>query len=589
MNSYNRSETAVFALGGLGEVGKNLYCIEDDSSIILIDCGVMFPEDDLPGIDYVIPDYSYLALNQCKIKALLITHGHEDHIGSIPFLLQKITIPMIYAPRLAAALINNKLEEHRIRQKVNIIEVDGNSSINIDRFHIDFFTVTHSIPDSLGISIDTPNGRIVHTGDFKIDLTPIGQHMDIHKIAKIGSDGVTLLLSDSTNAEVPGLSLSEKKVVEQIHDVFKNTTGRLLVATFSSNIHRIQQIVEAAVNFKRKIVIIGRSMEKTVSIGRKYGYIKCPDSQIIDIENLKLYRPEDLLILCTGSQGEPLAALSRISNGTHKYLRIMPGDTVVFSSSAIPGNAKSINKVVNQLYRQGANVLTNSILNNIHASGHANQEELKYMLTIVKPKYFMPIHGEYRMLKIHTELAQSLGIPKENTFVLANGDVLLLNRGVVRLGNRLSAEDIYVDGKDSSGLSGAILRDRKILSSDGVVICLVTMDSHTNTLLTKPVITSRGFMKLDETDNLSKEASKYVEEQLNDLFKNGKVTFASIKNTIRNSISSIIYEKTSRNPMIIPVIMNKRDDDEKVLDYMIKDARKRKKTVAKIEENKKGK
>ena len=580
-NSFTRSETMVYALGGLGEVGKNMYCVEDEKSLIIIDSGVMFPEDELLGIDYVIPDYTHLVNNQYKIRALLITHGHEDHIGSIPFLLQKVTVPIIYAPRLAAALIKNKLEEFRIRQKVNIVEIDGTTSLTIDDFKVDFFTVTHSIPDSLGIAIDTPNGRIVHTGDFKIDLTPIGQHMDLHKIAMIGQAGVTLMLSDSTNAEAPGLSLSESRVVEQIHDIFRSTTGRLLVATFASNIHRIQQIVEAAVSFRRKIVIIGRSMEKTVSIGRKYGYIHCPDSQIVASNNINLYRPEELLILCTGSQGEPLAALSRISNGTHKFLKIIPGDTVVFSSSAIPGNAQSINRVVNQLYRQGATVVTNSVLNNIHASGHANQEELKYMLSLLTPKYFMPIHGEYRMLKIHAELAQSLGIPKENTFALANGDILLLKNGDVKLGQRIVAEDIYVDGKDSSGLSTAIIRDRKILSSDGVVICFVTMDSRTNSLLVPPKIVSRGFMRINETDDLAKQATSVVTNSINELFQ-GKPTFSGIKNAVRNSLSTFIYEHTNRNPMIIPVIMNKLSENDEVLNYVIKDANRRKKTIAKI-------
>ena len=427
----------------------------------------------------------------------------------------------------------------------------------------------------MGISINTPNGRIVTTGDFKIDLTPVGQHIDLHKIAAIGKAGVTLLMSDSTNAEVEGLSLSESKVVAAINEVFKTTMGRLIVATFASNIHRIQQIVEAAVSFKRKILIIGRSMEKTVSIGRKYGYIKCPDSSIITVDQLKLYRSEELMILCTGSQGEPLAALSRISNGTHRHLHIIPGDTVVFSSSPIPGNAMGINKVVDQLYRQGANVLTNSILTNIHASGHANQEELKYMLSLMSPKYFMPIHGEYRMLKIHTEIAQSLGIPKQNTFIMSNGDTLLMYKGSVRVGRRLDADDIYVDGKDTSGLSTAVIRDRKILSSDGVVCCLISMDSHTNTLLAPPYIVSRGFIHLDQSDQFTKEASKVVENALNELFK-GKVTFSNLKNTIRNSLSSFIYEKTHRNPMIIPVTMNKREKEEDVLDFMVKDSKKRK-------------
>ncbi len=560
MAKINNIDTAIFALGGLGEIGKNMYCVEHGNSIIIIDSGVMFPEADYPGIDYVIPDYTYLIQNGSKVKALLITHGHEDHIGGIPFLLQKVNIPVIYAPRLAAALIRFKIEEFKIKTKVNIIEIDGDSSISIGDLNIDFFATTHSIPDSVGICITTPNGRILSTGDFKVDLTPVGQRIDLHKIAAIGASGVTLLMSDSTNAEVPGISLSETNVVKSIQDVIDSAPGRLIVATFASNIHRIQQIVEASVKFKRRIVVFGRSMERTVSIGRKYGYIKCPDEYLIDPSTLNAYRPEELLILCTGSQGEPLAALSRISNDSHKYLRVAPGDTVVFSSSPIPGNAQSINRVVNALCRRGANVLTNSILTDIHASGHANQEELKYMLSLVQPKYFMPMHGEYRMLKIHSDLAKSLGIPKDHTFVLSNGDVVLMNNGECRLGRRVETDDIYVDGKDSSGLSTAVIRDRKILSTDGVISCLVTMDSRTNTLLAKPTIVSRGFMHLADSQEFINEASKQVNDALDDLFK-GKVTFSGIKNTIRNTLSTYVYDKTNRNPMIIPVIMNKIETD----------------------------
>jgi len=576
MAGFSRCDTSVFALGGLGEVGKNLYCVEHEDTLVLIDSGVLFPEADLPGIDYVIPDFSYLIFNQYKIKALLITHGHEDHIGSIPFLIQKVNIPVIYAPRLAAALIRAKLEEFKMKGRVRIEEIDGDTSLSIPPLQIDFFQTTHSIPDSVGISIKTPNGRIVTTGDFKIDLTPVGQKIDLQKIAAIGNDGVTLLMSDSTNAEAQGLSLSESAVVKSIHEVFKNTKGRLIVATFASNIHRIQQIVEGAVSFKRKIIIIGRSMEKIVAIGRKYGYIKCPDNYIIEVETIKQYRPEELLILCTGSQGESLAALSRIANGQHKDIRIIPGDTVVFSSSAIPGNQADISKVVNQLYRMGATVVTNSVLSSIHASGHANREELKYMLSLFKPKYFMPIHGEYRMLKIHSEIAQSVGMPKENTFVLGNGDTLLLENGEVRVGKRIDADDIYVDGKDSSGLSTAVIRDRRILSREGIVLCFVSMDSRSNTLIGHPYIVSRGFTLLSNSKEYMAHASKVVEDSLNELFK-GKVTFQNIKNTIKNSLAGYIYETTNRNPLIVPVAMNKRESLDEVLNYMIKDYSKKKK------------
>ena len=557
MANSNHGDTAVFALGGLGEIGKNLYCVETDSSLVLIDSGVMFPESDYPGIDYVIPDYTYIIQNAYKLKALVITHGHEDHIGGIPFLIQKVNVPIIYAPRLAAAFIKHKLEEFRIHQKVRIIEIDGDSSFKVGDMTIDAFSTTHSIPDSLGFRITTPNGKIFTTGDFKIDLTPVGgQHIDLHKIAKFGQEGIDLMLSDSTNAEVPGISLSERDVVNSIHDVFNDAPGRLIVATFASNIHRIQQIVETAVAFKRKILVFGRSMERTLEIGRKYGYIKCPDASLIMPETLRAYKPEELLILCTGSQGEPLAALSRIANDSHKYLKIAPGDTVVFSSSPIPGNAQSINHVVNALCRRGANVLTNSILTNIHASGHASQEELKYMLSLVTPHYFMPIHGEYRMLKIHSEIAQELGVPADHTFVLSNGDVVLLHNGVCRLGRRVETDDIYVDGKDSSGLSTAVIRDRKILANDGVVSVLIAMDSHSNRLLSKPIIVSRGFMHLVGNEDFNYAANKVVTAALEELFK-GKVTFSAIKNTIRSTLSSYIYNKTNRNPMIIPVIMNK--------------------------------
>lgn len=563
MGSIIQNDTAVFALGGLGEVGKNTYCIEHEDSLIIIDAGVRFPEDDLPGIDYVIPDFTYLVRNQYKIKALIITHGHEDHIGGVPFLLQKVHIPLIYAPRLAAGLIRNKLDEFRIREKVNLVEYDESTQLTLPPFKIEFVAVTHSIPDCYGIAITTPNGLIFSTGDYKIDLTPVGQqHINLAKIAELGKRGVTLMMADSTNAEMDGISLSERAVVKSIHEIFQTTPGRLFVSTFSSNIHRIQQIVEAAVEFKRKIVIFGRSMEKTVALGRQFGYIQCPDSSIIDNpESIKYIRPEELLVLSTGSQGEPMAALSRIAKGQHKHIRIFPGDTVVFSSSPIPGNAMSVNRVVNLLVRSGATVITNSVFTNLHASGHANRDEMKFMLALVKPKYLMPMHGEYRMLKIHADMGVQLGIPKENTFVLSNGDVLYVNNETVRTGRRIDTDDIYVDGNDSSGLSTAVIRDRKILASDGVVAVLVSMDSRNNSLLSTPALVTRGFMYFSEDNDFIKEAQKLLNQSLKDVLK-GKVTFSDIKNTVRNSLSSFIFTRTRRNPMIIPVIMNRREPSE---------------------------
>ncbi len=553
------SPVRIYALGGLGEVGKNTYCIEDDDNLILIDAGVMFPEESVLGINYVIPDYTHLKNNRYKIRALFITHGHEDHIGGIPFLIQNVHIPVIYAPKLAAALIKHKLEENNIRDKVLIQEIDEDSLINVaDDFRVSFFHMTHSIPDSYGICVDTPQGRIVTTGDFKVDLTPVDHDISLSKIARIGEEGVDLFLSDSTNAEKEGYTPSERSVIDSINEVFTKAPGRLIISTFSSNVSRIQQIVEAAVAHKRKIAIIGRSMESIITMARKYGYIKIPDSAILSADNVKSIKSSsEICILCTGSQGEPMAALSRIANDEHPTIKVQPGDTIVFSSSAIPGNTASINRVVNKLTRKGANVLTNSILSNLHASGHPSKQELRLMLKLVKPKYFMPVHGEYRMLRIHAELAQSLGMPKDHTFVLGNGDTLVLFHHNVKQGTRIHADDIYIDGKDISGLSTAVIKDRKDLSQDGMISVLLAIDSKTNSLLMKPKIISRGFLAAsNKTDLLLNNALDILVKELNELFKS-KVTFNEIKNTVRNTISQVIFITTHRTPMVIPLIMNK--------------------------------
>ncbi len=560
----NSTKTAFFALGGLGEIGKNTYCIEHGDSIVLIDAGVMFGDEYLPGVDYVVPDYTYLVENKEKIKAVVITHGHEDHIGGIPFLLKNVAVPHIYAPKLAASFIENKLKEHKVTSKTKLVEITSASKLKIGPFAFSFFDTTHSIPDSLGVIVDTPNGKIVTTGDFKIDLTPVGKDIELHKIASLGNQNVTLLLSDSTNVERSGLTLSEKSVVESIHDIFRNTNGRLIIGTFASNVHRIQQIAEAAVIFKRKILVFGRSMEKTITLGRKLGYINVPDNYFITPGMAKDLRADEILIFCTGTQGEAMAALSRIAAGQHRNIKAMPGDTVVLSSSAIPGNTAAINKVVNQLSRSGVNVLTNSVISNIHSSGHASREELKLILKLIKPNYFCPIHGEYRMLREHAELGYELGIPKENTFILANGDVLLLDKGKVSLSPiRVQADDIYVDGNDINGLSTAVIKDRKILSNDGLVSVLISIDAKNNLLLTKPTILSRGFIYVKENAELIIQAEKLVNETLITLFKKERVTFSEIKNTVRNTLSTFLFHKSRRNPMIIPVIMNRIDDSKK--------------------------
>ncbi|MFZ9139013.1 MAG: ribonuclease J [Bacilli bacterium] len=553
--SAGQNGVSVFALGGLGEVGKNTYGVESEKTLILIDAGVRFPEEDLPGVDYVIPDYSHIKNNQKKFRALIVTHGHEDHIGGIPFLVQHVFVPVIYAPRLAAAFIRHKLQDQRIKEPVKIVEYDEDTVLNINEFKISFFSMTHSIPDCFGICVDTPEGRVVTTGDFKIDLTPVGAEINLGKIAKLGTEGVDLLLSDSTNAEIEGYTPSERSVISAINDIFENASGRLIVSTFSSNISRIQQIVEAAVTHKKKLVIIGRSMENAVSMSRQLGYIRIPDSSIVASDDIRSLRLEETVIICTGSQGEPMAALSRIAKGDHRQVKIVPGDTVVFSSSPIPGNGLSINRVVNQLTRAGANVLTNSILFNVHSSGHPARQELRLMLKLFKPRFFMPMHGEYRMLKLHTEIAETLGIAKQNSFICRNGDVLHLKNHQVSRGGQVPAEAVYIDGKDINGLSTAVIRDRKILADDGVVSVSVVIDAKNNQLLIKPTITALGFVFQSANDML-KNAEFKLEERLKLLMKN-RVSFSELKNTIKEVVGKYLFIKTQRNPMIIPVIMNR--------------------------------
>lgn len=546
---------SIYALGGLGEVGKNMYCIEDDKSIIIIDCGVRFPSMDLPGIDYIIPDFTHLKNNRNKVRALIITHGHEDHIGGIPFLMQAINLPVVYAPRLAAALIKRKLEDNRIKEELNIVEYNENSLIDIIDFKISFFRVTHSIPDSFGVVVDTTQGRIVSTGDFKVDLTPVGPDIELVKMAELGREGIDLLLSDSTNAENEGFTPSEKNVYDSITSTFENAEGRLIVSTFSSNISRIQQICEVALKFKRKIVIIGRSMENAVQISRAFGYIKVPDSEIIESQDIKQYKNNELLILCTGSQGEPMAQLARIANGEHKDVHIIPGDTVVFSSSAIPGNGILIDHVVNLLTRSGADVVTNSILSDIHSSGHPSKQELRLVLKLTKPRHFMPMHGEYRMLRIHSEIAQEIGINKENCFVLNNGDVLSLFKHKVTREYHVESGAIYIDGKDINGLSTSVLEDRKILTEDGMMTIVLTIDSQTNKMLSEPIFYNKGTIS-QGSQTIAKECKDLISKAVA-LKLETKTNFAELKTLVKTIASDYLFLKTNRRPMIIPVVLTK--------------------------------
>lgn len=551
----NPSAVRIFALGGLGEVGKNTYCFENDRSLILVDAGVRFPEADLPGVDYVIPDYTYLKNNRSKIKALFITHGHEDHIGGIPFLVRSISIPVIYAPRLAAALIRHKLEDNHVKDTVNIVEYDQDSIIKVgDDFVVSFFRVTHSIPDSYGVCINTSQGRIIETGDFKIDLTPVGPNFEIDKLARLGTEGVDLLMADSTNAELEGYTPSETNVRRGVEEIFDKAPGRVIVSTFSSNINRIQQVVEVAIEHNRKICIMGRSMKNVVGIARDYGYIKIPDSSIIEETMVRNFKLSEICILCTGSQGEPAAALSRIVNGDNKNIAIYPGDTIIFSSNPIPGNGTLVDRLVNRLVKLGADVKQNSLAFSLHSSGHPSKQELRLMQRLVRPKYFMPVHGEYRMLQLHGEIAQQLGMPKQNVFICDNGDILTLADHKVSAGGHVPAEDIYIDGNDLDGLSSAVINDRNILKSDGMVAVLVTVDSKNNKLVVPPQVYTRGFSAAEQS-HVVRHSRIHAEEAVAELMK-GRVTFADLKNTIRNTVSKYIERRTGRKPMIIPLIMD---------------------------------
>ena len=547
--------TQVFALGGLGEVGKNMYCVRHNDEIIIVDAGVMFPDDDLLGIDYVIPDFTYLQENADKIKYLLITHGHEDHIGGIPFLLQQVKIPKIYAPAQAKELIEKKLEEKQINYKDLYIYTEK-TILKTKYFNIEFFRTTHSIPDSHGISITTPNGTIVMTGDFKFDFTPVGPMANLGKMAEIGKKGVKLLMSDSTNALSSGISLSESIVDENLGEIFQNNKdNRIILATFASNIYRLKNIIETCKENKRKVALFGRSMETSIDIANKCGYIK-DKNIIISAEEANNLPPSKVCLLCTGSQGEPLAALSRIASGTHKHIKLLPNDIVIFSSSPIPGNSSSVSKTINKLYLKGVKVYTNGIGNNIHSSGHANQEELKLMIRLFKPEYFAPYHGEYRMLKTHTDLATLCDIPKQNTFILNNGDILEISKDIIKKRGHVQAGDIYVDGSRIGDVSNIIIKDRVLMSNNGILAIVVNIDSKNRKLLSNPIVTTRGYILVNESIELIKEIEQYAKNIIIKKLREKDTTFNDIKAVLINDLREILSEKTGRIPIILPIIMD---------------------------------
>ncbi len=547
----NINDTKVFALGGLGEVGKNMYCIMTGNELIITDVGITFPSDDMPGVDYIIPDFTFLKKNESKIKALFITHGHEDHIGGIPFLLQAVNVPAIYCPNQAAGLIRKKLAERNINYR-NLFVYDENTKVKFKTMTVEFVRTTHSIPDSHGIIVHTPNGTIVTTGDFKFDLTPIGPMANIHKMASIGTRGVSLLLSDSTNALNEGMSTSESKVDAALSHIFMKHDSRIIIATFASNIYRLKHIIDTCKRNNRKVAIFGRSMENNIEISLNSGYIKHKEIFVTPEEANNL-PPNEVCLLCTGSQGEPLAALSRIANNSHRQIKLQDDDVVIFSSSAIPGNALSISRIINKLYLQGVKVYTNTSLNDVHTSGHGNKEELKLMLRLIKPKYFMPFHGEHRMLKSHADLAIECGMPKENTFILENGDVLSLRKGVIKKDKPVQAGDVYVDGNRVGEIGNVVMRERKIMSNDGIVVVIANIDTANKKLVMPPNITTRGFVLIQENLELLKEIEDEASNIINNRLKVNCI-FNDIKTDLITNLASFIYEKTGRYPIILPIM-----------------------------------
>ncbi|MBR6646680.1 MAG: ribonuclease J [Clostridia bacterium] len=544
----------IIPLGGLNEIGKNLTVFEFGKDLIVLDCGIAFPDEEMPGIDMVIPDMTYLEKNQDRIKAIVLTHGHEDHIGGIPFLLKKINVP-IYGTRLTLGLLEVKLKEHNLLSKTKLIRVKAGDMVKLGETKVEFIHTNHSIADAVAIAFHTPLGIIVHSGDFKLDSTPIeGSMIDLARFGELGNKGVLALLSDSTNVERPGYTMSESTVGETFDDLFRNCDKRIFVATFASNVHRVQQIINAAYRYGRKVAFSGRSMENVVEVAIQLGYMTVPQGVIISIDEIKKYRANQIVIITTGSQGEAMSALSRIAYSDHKKVEISKGDLVIVSASPIPGNEKAISNVINELFKKGAEVVYKS-LENIHVSGHACQEELKLMLTLTKPKYFIPVHGEYRHLKLHAALAESVGINPKNIIVSDIGKVIEISQSGIKLNGTVPSGVVLIDGLGVGDVGNIVLRDRKHLAQDGIIVVVVTIGKQDKAILSGPEVLSRGFVYVRESEDLMDESREVALSALNKCFFEGLTDWNSLKTALKNDLGDFVYSKTKRKPMILPVIM----------------------------------
>ena len=552
---FKKSRLKIIPLGGLHEVGKNITVFQYDNEMIVVDCGLSFPEDDMLGVDLVIPDITYIIKNQEKLKGMVITHGHEDHIGGVPYFLKQVNTP-IYGTKLTLGLIKNKLEEHRLVESTKLNEVNPGETIKLGRhFKVEFIQSSHSIPDSVMLAIHTPVGTIIHTGDFKVDYTPMdGKIMDFGRLAELGNKGVLALMSDSTNAERKGFTMSESTVGEVFEKLFTNCTKRIVVATFASNVHRVQQIVNSAVKYGRKIAVCGRSMINMITTARELGYIECPDNLFIDIDMINNYTDDQLLIITTGSQGETMSALTRMASGTHRKVKITPNDLVIISANPIPGNEKNVSKVIDSLMQIGAEVVY-SALEDVHVSGHACQEEQKLILALTKPKYFIPVHGEYRHLIAHSETAKLMGVPKENIFKLENGKILEMDKNSAEFTGMVQSGIILVDGLGIGDVGNVVLRDRQHLSQDGLIIVVLTMNGGSGEVIAGPDVISRGFVYVRESENVMDEIKAVVRHEVHKCEEQGIRDWATIKNSIRENLREYIFSKTKRNPMIIPIVM----------------------------------